>query len=72
VLWPSPPFLQARLRVRAEVSVASESFAIPAVPDLIPEGPWAKVPGGVCAAKGFKATGGLNRAHLRAHGTMPM
>lgn len=32
---------------------------IPAAPDLIPEGDWKKVPGGVCAAKGFKATGEL-------------
>lgn len=45
------------MAVRAEVSVAPESFKIPAVPDLIPDGPWKKVPGGVCAAKGFKATG---------------
>lgn len=62
------PFVsrQARLRVRAEVSVAPESFKIPSVPDLIPEGPWAKVPGGVCAAKGFKATGVY--AGLRAAG----
>jgi glutamate N-acetyltransferase / amino-acid N-acetyltransferase len=48
---------QARLRVRAEVSVGTESFKIPAAPDLIPDGPWKKVEGGVCAAKGFKATG---------------
>jgi glutamate N-acetyltransferase/amino-acid N-acetyltransferase len=52
-----PPPKQAAARVRAEVSTAAESFAIPAVPDLIPDGPWKKVPGGVCAAKGFKATG---------------
>jgi len=52
--------------VRAEVSTAAESFKIPAVPDLIPEGPWQKVAGGVCAAKGFKATGVY--AGLRAAG----
>lgn len=62
------PFVsrQAAARVRAEVSTAAESFAIPAVPDLIPDGPWKKVPGGVCAAKGFKATGVY--AGLRAAG----
>jgi glutamate N-acetyltransferase/amino-acid N-acetyltransferase len=55
------------VRVAAQsVSTAAESFAIPAVPDLIPDGPWAKVPGGVCAAKGFKATGAY--AGLRAAG----
>lgn len=52
--------------MRAEVSTAADSFQIPAVPDLIPDGPWAKVPGGVCAAKGFKATGVY--AGLRAAG----
>lgn len=59
----------ATLRVRAEgggVSTAADSFQIPAVPDLIPDGPWAKVPGGVCAAKGFRATGVY--AGLRASG----
>lgn len=48
------------------MSTAPESFQIPAAPDLIPEGPWKKVPGGVCAAKGFKATGVY--AGLRASG----
>lgn len=48
---------QGAVRVQANVSTASESFQIPAAPDLIPDGPWKKVEGGVCAAKGFKATG---------------
>lgn len=47
------------MRVQANVSTAAESFQIPACPDLIPAGPWKKVEGGVCAAKGFKATGTL-------------
>ena len=34
-----------------------ECYKISAAPDLIPDGPWSKVEGGVCAAKGFKATG---------------
>lgn len=49
---------QGVLRVQANVSTAAESFTIPATPDLIPDGPWKKVGGGVCAAKGFTATGG--------------
>lgn len=57
---------QGRVIVRAEVSTAAESFKIPGVPDLIPEGPWKKVAGGVCAAAGFKATGVY--AGLRAAG----
>lgn len=54
------------MRVQANVSTAAESFQIPACPDLIPNGPWKKVEGGVCAAKGFKATGVY--AALRAAG----
>lgn len=49
--------LPQALRVRANVSTGPESFQIPACPDLIPDGPWKKVAGGVCAAAGFKATG---------------
>ncbi|GBF99744.1 hypothetical protein Rsub_12519 [Raphidocelis subcapitata] len=39
------PFVsrQTSARVRAEVSTAADSFSIPAVPDLIPDGPWKKV-----------------------------
>ncbi|GIL50618.1 hypothetical protein Vafri_6758 [Volvox africanus] len=43
-----------------------ECYKINAAPDLIPEGAWSKVEGGVCAAKGFKATGA--HAGLRASG----
>jgi hypothetical protein len=45
-------------RAMAAISQKDENFKIPASPDLVPEGPWKKVDGGVCAAKGFKATGG--------------
>lgn len=48
---------QGAVRVQANVSTAAESFQIPACPDLIPAGSWKKIEGGVCAAKGFKATG---------------
>lgn len=35
-----------------------ENFKIPAAPDLIPDGPWEKLPVGNCTTpKGFKATG---------------
>eukprot|EP00879_Flechtneria_rotunda_P004665 GHRR01004926.1.p1 GENE.GHRR01004926.1~~GHRR01004926.1.p1 ORF type:complete len:472 (+),score=181.16 GHRR01004926.1:169-1584(+) len=54
------------LTLQASVSAAAESFKIPASPDLIPDGPWQKVAGGVCAAQGFKATGVF--AGLRAKG----
>ncbi len=45
------------------ISTDKESFVIPAAPDLIPDGPWEKVEGGVCAAKGFKATGEESLVH---------
>jgi hypothetical protein len=51
------------VRVQANVSTGAESFLIPAAPDLIPDGAWKKVEGGVCAAKGFKATGTV--VHVR-------
>eukprot|EP00882_Tetradesmus_deserticola_P016115 GHRQ01017191.1.p1 GENE.GHRQ01017191.1~~GHRQ01017191.1.p1 ORF type:complete len:475 (+),score=206.66 GHRQ01017191.1:72-1427(+) len=54
------------VRVQANVSTGAESFQIPNAPDLIPDGAWKKVEGGVCAAKGFKATGVY--AALRAAG----
>ncbi|KAF6263030.1 arginine biosynthesis protein ArgJ [Scenedesmus sp. NREL 46B-D3] len=57
---------QQTVRVQANVSTGAESFQIPDAPDLIPEGAWKKVEGGVCAAKGFKATGVY--AALRAAG----
>jgi hypothetical protein len=50
--------LHQQATVMAAISVKDDSFKIPASPDLVPEGPWKKVEGGVCAAKGFKATGG--------------
>lgn len=50
-------------RAMAAISQKDENFKIPASPDLVPEGPWKKVDGGVCAAKGFKATGGPAAVH---------
>lgn len=58
--------VQGAVRVQANVSTAAESFQIPACPDLIPEGPWKKMEGGVCAAKGFKATGGDSTPTLKS------
>jgi glutamate N-acetyltransferase / amino-acid N-acetyltransferase len=52
------------------VSTAPDSFKIPAAPDLIPDGPWSKIPnGGVTSARGFSATGvygGLRAAGVKA------
>ncbi|XP_026443157.1 arginine biosynthesis bifunctional protein ArgJ, chloroplastic-like [Papaver somniferum] len=42
---------------------------IPAAPILLPEGPWEQIPGGVTAAKGFKAAGMYGG--LRAKGQKP-
>ncbi|KAI3891385.1 hypothetical protein MKW92_040494 [Papaver armeniacum] len=42
---------------------------IPASPILLPEGPWEQIPGGVTAAKGFKAAGMYGG--LRAKGEKP-
>lgn len=55
-LIPLTVLVPQAVQLRA-ISWEAESFLIPAAPDLIPDGPWAKVEGGVCAAKGFKATG---------------
>ncbi|KAL6507977.1 hypothetical protein OROGR_024172 [Orobanche gracilis] len=45
-------------RVFAALSVAEDmSNYIPAASILLPEGPWHQIPGGVTAAKGFKAAG---------------
>jgi hypothetical protein len=58
------------LSVRAAVASGTENFQIPSAPDLVPDGPWAKVEGGVCAPKGFKATGAVYGAQLGAVGRM--
>ncbi|KAF5840425.1 ArgJ-like domain-containing protein [Dunaliella salina] len=51
----------------AAISMEPESFVIPAVPDLTPDGDWEKIlTGGVCTPKGFKAAGVF--AGLRASG----
>ncbi|KAK6140275.1 hypothetical protein DH2020_025971 [Rehmannia glutinosa] len=57
-------------RVFAAISVAEDvSNYIPAAPILLPEGPWNQIPGGVTAAKGFKAAGMYGG--LRAVGEKP-
>ncbi|KAH6802573.1 arginine biosynthesis protein ArgJ family [Perilla frutescens var. frutescens] len=57
-------------RVFAAVSVGEDvSNYIPAAPILLPEGPWHQIPGGVTAAKGFKAAGMYGG--LRAVGEKP-
>ncbi|KAL6534261.1 hypothetical protein OROHE_013186 [Orobanche hederae] len=57
-------------RVFAALSVAEDmSNYIPAAPILLPEGPWRQIPGGVTAAKGFKAAGMYGG--LRAVGEKP-
>ncbi|XP_057778945.1 arginine biosynthesis bifunctional protein ArgJ, chloroplastic isoform X2 [Salvia miltiorrhiza] len=57
-------------RIFAAVSVGEDvSNYIPAAPILLPEGPWHQIPGGVTAAKGFKAAGMYGG--LRAVGEKP-
>ncbi|KAI3474451.1 hypothetical protein Pfo_029312 [Paulownia fortunei] len=57
-------------RVFAALNVAEDvSNYIPAAPILLPEGPWHQIPGGVTAAKGFKAAGMYGG--LRAVGEKP-
>ncbi|CAK9156486.1 unnamed protein product, partial [Ilex paraguariensis] len=51
-------------------SVSAEaSNYVPAAPIFLPEGPWKQIPGGVTAAKGFKAAGMYGG--LRAKGEKP-
>ncbi|KAJ9186224.1 hypothetical protein P3X46_005751 [Hevea brasiliensis] len=50
-------------------SVNEPSNYIPAAPIFIPEGPWKEIPGGITAAKGFKAAGIYGG--LRAKGEKP-
>ncbi|XP_065854344.1 arginine biosynthesis bifunctional protein ArgJ, chloroplastic [Euphorbia lathyris] len=50
-------------------SVNEAANYIPAAPILIPQGPWNQIPGGVTAAKGFKAAGIYGG--LRAQGEKP-
>ncbi|GLT92506.1 hypothetical protein SLE2022_103400 [Rubroshorea leprosula] len=50
-------------------SVNEASNYIPAAPIFLPEGPWKQIPGGVTAAKGFKAAGLYGG--LRAKGEKP-
>ncbi|KAJ6417908.1 hypothetical protein OIU84_001315 [Salix udensis] len=50
-------------------SMSEASNYIPAAPIFLPEGPWQQIPGGVTAAKGFKAAGIFGG--LRAKGEKP-
>ncbi|KAG6753343.1 hypothetical protein POTOM_043403 [Populus tomentosa] len=50
-------------------SMSEASNYIPAAPIFLPEGPWQQIPGGVTAAKGFKAAGMYGG--LRAKGEKP-
>ncbi|KAF9671826.1 hypothetical protein SADUNF_Sadunf12G0089400 [Salix dunnii] len=50
-------------------SMSEASNYIPAAPIFLPEGPWQQIPGGVIAAKGFKAAGIFGG--LRAKGEKP-
>ncbi|CAK7336924.1 unnamed protein product [Dovyalis caffra] len=50
-------------------SMSEASNYIPAAPIFLPEGPWEQIPGGVTAAKGFKAAGIYGG--LRALGEKP-
>ncbi|KAK9154254.1 hypothetical protein Sjap_001734 [Stephania japonica] len=70
--WSS--FRSSRLDSRVFAVSASSStdqslYSMPAAPILLPEGPWEQIPGGVTAAKGFKAAGMY--AGLRAKGNKP-
>ncbi|CAI9762038.1 unnamed protein product [Fraxinus pennsylvanica] len=60
---------QRDFRMFAASSIADTSNYIPAAPILLPEWPWQQVPGGVTAAKGFKAAGMYGG--LRAVGEKP-
>ncbi|KAK9126918.1 hypothetical protein Scep_015764 [Stephania cephalantha] len=55
--------------VSASSSTDQSLFSMPTAPILLPEGPWEQIPGGVTAAKGFKAAGMY--AGLRAKGNKP-
>lgn len=50
-------------------SVSEASNYITAAPIFLPDGPWKQIPGGVTAAKGFKAAGLYGG--LRAKGEKP-
>lgn len=71
-LWSSHGSHRRRgVRVSTVVrsGVVPASTYIPAAPILLPEGPWKQIPGGVTAAKGFKAAGMYGG--LRAKGEKP-
>ncbi|XP_006341058.1 arginine biosynthesis bifunctional protein ArgJ, chloroplastic isoform X1 [Solanum tuberosum] len=66
----SPRCFQRDCKVFTVISMSKEaSNYIPAAPIFLPEGPWQQIPGGVTAAKGFKAAGMYGG--LRALGEKP-
>ncbi|XP_072997927.1 arginine biosynthesis bifunctional protein ArgJ, chloroplastic isoform X2 [Typha latifolia] len=64
---PSP--LRYKISAVTGLEADVSSGYIPPAPILLPEGPWKKIPGGVTAAKGFKAAGLYGG--LRAKGEKP-
>ncbi|KAG5583937.1 hypothetical protein H5410_044371 [Solanum commersonii] len=66
----SPRCFQRDCKVFTVISMSKEaSNYIPPAPIFLPEGPWQQIPGGVTAAKGFKAAGMYGG--LRALGEKP-
>ncbi|KAL3531843.1 hypothetical protein ACH5RR_005364 [Cinchona calisaya] len=61
--------IQFKVMATTSSAVKDASNYIPAAPILLPEGPWQQIPGGVTAAKGFKAAGLYGG--LRAVGEKP-
>ncbi|KAK9290440.1 hypothetical protein L1049_008610 [Liquidambar formosana] len=69
-IWSSLGSSRMDFRIFAVSSSVNEaSTYIPAAPIFLPEGPWKQIPGGVTAAKGFKAAGMYGG--LRAKGEKP-
>lgn len=69
-LWSSFGSTRSDTRVIfVSLSVDPSANYVPPAPILLPEGPWKQVPGGVTAAKGFKAAGMYGG--LRAKGQKP-
>ncbi|XP_072975530.1 arginine biosynthesis bifunctional protein ArgJ, chloroplastic [Typha angustifolia] len=64
-----PSSLRYKISAVTGLEADMSSGYIPPAPILLPEGPWKKIPGGVTAAKGFKAAGLYGG--LRAKGEKP-
>ncbi|XP_010541858.1 PREDICTED: arginine biosynthesis bifunctional protein ArgJ, chloroplastic [Tarenaya hassleriana] len=70
--FPPKAFVSSRREIKVftmATTVEDTSSTIPAAPISLPEGPWKQIPGGVTAAKGFKASGMY--AGLRVSGKKP-